>query len=72
MKAAHDAVKAADATLRFGVSPQGNPDNDLGQQYSDVKAWLAAEAKTPWWTTSARRYTGLRLYPPVGQHPLRL
>lgn len=43
VKAAHDAVKAADATLRFGVSPQGNPDNDLGQQYSDVKAWLAAE-----------------------------
>ena len=31
VKAAHDAVKAADATLRFGVSPQGNPDNDLGQ-----------------------------------------
>lgn len=45
MKAAHDAVKAADATLRFGVSPQGNPDNDLGQQYSDVKAWLAAEGE---------------------------
>ena len=45
VKAAHDAVKAADATLRFGVSPQGNPDNDLGQQYSDVKAWLAAEGE---------------------------
>ena len=42
VKAAHDAVKAADATLRFGVSPQGNPDNDLDQQYSDVTAWLAA------------------------------
>ena len=45
VKAAHDAVKAADATLRFGVSPQGNPDNDFGQQYSDVKAWLAAEGE---------------------------
>lgn len=45
VKAAHDAVKAADPTLRFGVSPQGNPDNDLGQQYSDVKAWLAAEGE---------------------------
>lgn len=43
--AALDAVKAADPTLRFGVSPQGNPDNDLGQQYSDVKAWLAAEGE---------------------------
>lgn len=37
--------EAADATLRFGVSPQGNPDNDFGQQYSDVKAWLAAEGE---------------------------
>lgn len=45
VKAAHDAVKAADPTLRFGVSPQGNPDNDLSEQYSDVKAWLAAEGE---------------------------
>lgn len=29
VKAAHDAVKAADATLRFGVSPQGNPETTL-------------------------------------------
>lgn len=43
VKGAHDAVKAADPTLRFGVSPQGNPDNDLAQQYSDVGAWLAAQ-----------------------------
>ena len=42
VKAAHDAVKAADPTLRFGVSPQGNPDNDMSQQYSDVRGWLAA------------------------------
>ncbi len=38
----HRTVKAADPTLRFGISPQGNPDNDLDQQYSDVTAWLAA------------------------------
>ena len=37
--------KAADATLRFGVSPQGNPDNDLSEQYSDVRAWLTAEGE---------------------------
>jgi uncharacterized lipoprotein YddW (UPF0748 family) len=43
VKAVHDAVKAADPTLRFGISPQGNPDNDLTQQYSDVSAWLTAE-----------------------------
>ena len=40
VKSAHDAVKAADPTLRFGVSPQGNPDNDLNQQYSDISSWL--------------------------------
>ena len=42
VKAVHDAVKAADPTLRFGVSPQGNPDNDENQQYSDVTGWLAS------------------------------
>ena len=42
VQAVHDAVKAQDPTLRFGISPQGNPDNDEDQQYSDVKAWLAA------------------------------
>lgn len=43
VKAVHDTVKAKDPTLRFGISPQGNPDNDRDQQYSDVTAWLAAE-----------------------------
>lgn len=45
VKAAHDAVKAKDPTLRFGVSPQGNPDNDLATQYSDVYGWLAASGE---------------------------
>lgn len=73
VKAAHDAVKAADATLRFGVSPQGNPDNDLGQQYSDVKAWLAAEGENAVVDYLCPQiYWGCGLYPPVGQHPLRL
>ena len=45
VKAAHDAVKAADPTLRFGISPQGNPDNDLATQYSDVYGWLAASGE---------------------------
>ena len=35
VRAVHDTVKAADPTLRFGISPQGNPDNDENQQYSD-------------------------------------
>jgi uncharacterized lipoprotein YddW (UPF0748 family) len=38
---ARAAVKAADPTLRFGISPQGNPDNNYSQQYSDVSAWIA-------------------------------
>lgn len=42
VKAAHDAVKAVDPTLRFGVSPQGNPENDLATQYSDIYTWLTA------------------------------
>ena len=37
------AVKAHDPTLRFGISPQGNPDNNYSQQFSDVSAWLTAE-----------------------------
>ena len=42
VKKVRDTVKTADPTLRFGISPQGNPDNDLNSQYSDVTAWLAA------------------------------
>ena len=42
VRAVHDTVKAADPTLRFGISPQGNPDNDENQQYSDVTGWLSS------------------------------
>ena len=42
VRAVHDTVKTADPTLRFGISPQGNPDNDENQQYSDVTGWLAS------------------------------
>ena len=45
VKAAHDVVKAADPTLRFGISPQGNMDNDFDGQYSDIYSWLTAEGK---------------------------
>ena len=40
VQAVHDTTKAADPTLRFGISPQGNPDNDLNEQYSDISRWL--------------------------------
>lgn len=45
VKTLHDVVKAADPTLRFGISPQGNPDNDRNVQYSDISNWLTAEGK---------------------------
>ncbi len=38
-----DAVKAHDPELRFGISPQGNPDNNFQQQYSDVSAWITGD-----------------------------
>ncbi len=45
VKSVHDIVKAADPTLRFGISPQGNPDNDYNTQYSDIYTWLTAEGE---------------------------
>lgn len=47
VKNAHNAVKAKDPTLRFGISPQGNPDNNYGQQYSDVNAWISPDSGDP-------------------------
>ena len=40
VRAVHDAVKAANPKLTFGISPQGNADNNYGQQYSDVGLWM--------------------------------
>lgn len=36
----YDAVKAHDPRLTFGISPQGNPDNNYNGQYSDVGLWM--------------------------------
>ena len=41
MRQVYDAVKAQDPTVRFGVSPQGNMDNNYNSQYSDVALWMA-------------------------------
>ncbi len=35
------AIKAADPTCVFGISPQGNNDNNYNSQYSDVQLWLS-------------------------------
>ncbi len=37
----YDAVKATDPSVIFGISPQGNNDNNYNSQYSDVNLWLA-------------------------------
>ncbi len=34
-------IKAADPNCVFGISPQGNNDNNYNQQYSDVNLWLS-------------------------------
>ncbi len=40
VKMVYDAIKAYNPKIRFGISPQGNPDNNYSQQYSDVSAWM--------------------------------
>ncbi|MBE6894461.1 MAG: FenI protein [Ruminococcaceae bacterium] len=36
-------VKSIDSSVTFGISPQGNNDNNYNVQYSDVCLWLANE-----------------------------
>lgn len=38
---AYAAVKEIDPALTFGISPQGNNDNNYNIQYSDVALWMA-------------------------------
>ncbi len=73
VKAARDAVKAADPTLRFGISPQGNPDNDLATQYSEcLRLAGGLRQRGRGGLPLPADILGLRLPIPVGQHPLRL
>lgn len=39
----YSAIKAVDETVSFGISPQGNDDNNYNMQYSDVALWLSEE-----------------------------
>ncbi|MBE6887698.1 MAG: FenI protein [Ruminococcaceae bacterium] len=43
VKKLYSTVKNIDSTVTFGISPQGNNDNNYTMQYSDVKLWLANE-----------------------------
>ncbi|MBR1393145.1 MAG: family 10 glycosylhydrolase [Ruminococcus sp.] len=41
VKAIYDTVKAADGRLLFGISPQGNYENNYLYLYADVDLWLS-------------------------------
>ncbi len=41
VKKVYASVKAADPSVVFGISPQGNNDNNYNTQYSDVNLWLS-------------------------------
>ena len=41
VRTVYSAVKAANPNCVFGISPQGNNDNNYNGQYSDVKLWLS-------------------------------
>ncbi|MDL2254581.1 family 10 glycosylhydrolase [Ruminococcaceae bacterium OttesenSCG-928-I18] len=40
VRSCYDAIKQVDPEISFGISPQGNNDNNYNQQYSDVKLWM--------------------------------
>ena len=41
IQAVYAAIKAEKPAVRFGVSPQGNMDNNYNGQYSDVALWMS-------------------------------
>ncbi len=41
VKGIYDAVKAANKSVMFGVSPQGNIENNYNNMYADVKKWCS-------------------------------
>ena len=40
VRTVYAAIKAADSTVIFGISPQGNNEQNYNTQYSDVALWL--------------------------------
>lgn len=39
----YQKIKSIDSSVTFGISPQGNNDNNYNVQYSDVRLWLREE-----------------------------
>ena len=42
----YSAIKQYDENITFGISPQGNDDNNYHMQYSDIKLWMSEEGYT--------------------------
>lgn len=43
VQAVYKAIKAIDPQVEFGISPQGNMDNNYNKQYIDVEKWLTQD-----------------------------
>lgn len=43
VKGVYDTVKSANSSVLFGLSPQGNINNDYESQFADVKRWCSEE-----------------------------
>lgn len=43
VKEIYSAVKAVDDDILFGISPQGNIDNNMNQMYADVELWCSED-----------------------------
>lgn len=41
VKDVYDAIKSKNKNIIFGISPQANIDNNMNQQYADVKLWCS-------------------------------
>lgn len=42
VKSIYETIKSIDSQVDFGISPQGNNNNNYDHQYSDVKLWLSS------------------------------
>ena len=59
----YTAVKQADGEVLFGISPQGNMDNNYNKQFIDVKKWLSEEGYLDY--ICPQVYFGLKQHLPV-------
>lgn len=65
VKTIYETVKSIDETVLFGISPQGNNDNNYNSQYSDVKLWLSTKGYVDYITPQL--YWGFQYYTTAGR-----